>query len=214
MGAAVKRGYRSQLRAAQAGETRRAVVAAAAQLFVERGYGMTTVEAVANAAGVSRKTVFTAVGGKLELLKTALDWAVAGDDRPVALADRREIRRLLELTDPNALVTGWVRILVDIDTRVGPLLRVLDAASSLDAAAQELAEQLQRQRMSGARSVVSRLAALDALTSGLTRAEAVDVAWLAADTALHDRLVRLRGWSASRFEQWLSESLCRQLVDG
>ena len=31
---------------------------------------------------MSRKTVFTAVGGKLDLLKTALDWAVAGDDRP------------------------------------------------------------------------------------------------------------------------------------
>ena len=82
----VKRQYRSDLRTSQARETRRAIVAAASRLFVERGYGATTIDAVADAAGVSRKTVFTAVGGKVDLLKVALDWAVAGDDRPVAVA--------------------------------------------------------------------------------------------------------------------------------
>ena len=61
---------------------------------------------IADAAGVSRKTVFTAVGGKLELLKTALDWAVAGDDRPVALADRRAMQQVLEERDPTALIAG------------------------------------------------------------------------------------------------------------
>src|SRR6478735_10472884 len=95
MAAGVKRDYHSDLRAAQALQTRRAIVAAASELFTTQGYGTTTVDAVAKAAGVSRKTVFTAVGGKLDLLKTALDWAVAGDDRPVALADRGEMRQVM-----------------------------------------------------------------------------------------------------------------------
>lgn len=34
------------------------------------------------------KTVFAAVGGKLDLLTLALDWAVAGDDEPVPLEHR------------------------------------------------------------------------------------------------------------------------------
>ena len=79
----------------------------------QRDTGATTVEAVAEAAGVSRKTVFTAVGGKLDLLKTALDWAVAGDDRPVALADRGAMRGLLERNGSAALITGWVHMLVE-----------------------------------------------------------------------------------------------------
>ena len=71
----VKRGYASPLRTAQAQATRRRIVAAAADLFVTSGFAGTSVDAIAEAAGVSRKTVFTTVGGKTELLGLALDWA-------------------------------------------------------------------------------------------------------------------------------------------
>src|SRR4051812_45099585 len=107
----VKRTYRSDLRAAQAQATRRSIVGAATRLFVEDGYGPTTIDAVADAAGVSRKTVFTAVGGKLDLLKVALDWAVAGDDAPVPLSDRASMRALREQTDPVVLLNGIARSL-------------------------------------------------------------------------------------------------------
>ena len=43
----VKRDYRSALRSEQARATRRAIVAAASQLFVENGYGATTIDAIA-----------------------------------------------------------------------------------------------------------------------------------------------------------------------
>src|SRR4051812_11217164 len=82
MSTPVKRPYSSTLRAAQARATRRAIVDAAARLFIELGYGATTVDAIAEAAGVSRKTVFTSVGGKADALKLAIDWAVTGDDEP------------------------------------------------------------------------------------------------------------------------------------
>jgi AcrR family transcriptional regulator len=212
MARGVKRDYHSDLRAAQALQTRRAIVAAASELFTAQGYGTTTVDAVAKAAGVSRKTVFTAVGGKLDLLKTALDWAVAGDDRPVALADRGVMRGLLNETDPERLITGWVHVLVDIDSRVGSLMRALEVAANVDAEAQTLVDDSQRQRLAGARAVVRRLVALGALKPGLSRDKAVDVAWLASDAVLHDRLVRIRGWSAGRFEDWLAEGLIEQLI--
>ena len=212
MAAGVKRDYHSDLRAAQALQTRRAIVAAASELFTAEGYGTTTVDAVAKAAGVSRKTVFTAVGGKLDLLKTALDWAVAGDDRPVALADRSVIRGLLDETDPKRLITGWVHVLVDIDSRVGSLMRALEVAANVDAEAQTLVDDSQRQRLAGARTVVRRLVALGALKPGLSRDQAVDVAWLASDAVLHDRLVRTRRWSQGRFERWLAEGLIEQLI--
>jgi AcrR family transcriptional regulator len=209
---AVKRHYRSELRTSQARETRRAIVAAASRLFVEHGYGATTIDAVADAAGVSRKTVFTAVGGKVELLKVALDWAVAGDDRPVALAERAELRQLLEQPDPAVLLTGWARLLAEIDARVAPLFQALEVAAGVDSEARELLEQSQHQRLDAARLIVERLQALDALTNDLTKSEAVDLAWLATDGALFDRLVRVRGWSTDRFAEWLAHNLLTQLV--
>lgn len=212
MSPGVKRDYRSDLRTAQALQTRRAIVTAAGELFAARGYGATTVDAVAEAAGVSRKTVFTAVGGKLDLLKTALDWAAAGDDRQLALAARSEVRGLLGQTDPEKLILGWVKILVDIDSRVGPLMRALEIAANVDAEAQDLLDDSQRRRLAGARTIVRRLVALGALKPGLSRNQAADIAWLASDPMLHDRLVRARGWPRDRFEQWLAETLVEQLT--
>src|SRR5437879_10486221 len=84
----VKRPYQSTLRGAQAQSTREAVIDASARLFVEKGYAATSIEEIAAAAGVSRATVFTSVGGKAKLLKTALDVAIVGDDAPIALPNR------------------------------------------------------------------------------------------------------------------------------
>ena len=57
MSEARKRVYRSELREEQARVTRRRVVDAAADLFTERGFAATTIDAVADAAGVSRTTI-------------------------------------------------------------------------------------------------------------------------------------------------------------
>jgi AcrR family transcriptional regulator len=214
MGAGVKRGYRSTLRAEQAQATRRAVVESASQLFIESGYGATTIDAVASAAGVSRKTVFTAVGGKLDLLKVALDWAVAGDDLPVAVADRDASRHLFDQRDPAVLLAGWARMQAEIGARVAALYQALEMAAGTDTDASALLAQVQAQRLAAARAIVKRLRILRALTTALTQQEAVDLAWLATDAALFDRLVRVRGWSTTRFGEWLGETLCRQLLRG
>jgi AcrR family transcriptional regulator len=212
MSDAVKRDYRSELRAGQAQETRRSIVSAATRLFVEDGYGATTINAVAEAAGVSRKTVFNAVGGKLDLLKLALDWSVAGDDQAVALADRAAIRRLMDQPDARGVLTGLVALVVTISTRVAPLYEALEASANMDPVARDLVEESQRRRLDDAHKVVRRLRDLDALTTHITYQEAVDVLWLAMDPAIFDRLVRVRGWTASRFEEWLVDTLCRQLL--
>ncbi len=210
----VKRDYRSALRSEQARATRRAIVAAASQLFVENGYGATTIDAIARTAGVSRKTVFTAVGAKVDLLKIAMDWAVAGDELPVPLADRDTLRELLEQSDPTALLTGWGRLQADIGARVGALSQALEVAAGTEDEARVLMARVHEQRLDGARTIVKRLRTLGVLTADLTGQEAVDLAWLATDAVLFDRLVRVRGWSTSRFGQWLGENLCRQLLGG
>jgi AcrR family transcriptional regulator len=52
----VKRAYDSPLRKAQAAATRRAIIDAAAALFIDRGYVATSIDAIAEAAGVGRAT--------------------------------------------------------------------------------------------------------------------------------------------------------------
>lgn len=212
MAGPVKRDYRSTLRAAQADDTRSAVVHAAAELFTADGYGATTIDAIASAAGVSRKTVFSAVGGKVALLKTALDWALAGDDRPVALKDRPAFQDLFALRDPRRLLRDWVRLQVQIAERAVGLFRALEVAAETDRDARELLTTLHRQRLEGAALIVDRIAELRPDPAGIARDHSVDVAWLAADPIVFDRMVRERGWATHAFETWVADALIRQLL--
>jgi AcrR family transcriptional regulator len=207
----VKRSYSSALRAAQVRETRRAIVSAAARLFVEQGYGLTTVDAIAEQAGVSRKTVFVAVGGKLELLKLALDWAVVGDDQPIPLADRPELFETRRATSVDAMLRGWVDVVVPIAARVHGLSAALAAAAAFDDDARRLREANQAQRLAGARAFVTHLAAHNGLRPGLSVEHAVDIVWLHSEPAMYHRLVTERGWPESDYRDWLLRTIKHQL---
>ena len=63
-----KRRYHSLVRQRQAEETRRRILAAARELFESRGYALTTLEAIAEQALVSPKTVAAVFGSKRALL--------------------------------------------------------------------------------------------------------------------------------------------------
>jgi AcrR family transcriptional regulator len=207
----VKRSYSSTLRAAQARETRRALVSTAARLFTEQGYGRTTIDAIAEQAGVSRKTVFTAVGGKLDLLKLALDWAVAGDDEPTPLLERPELTATKNATSPAVILRGWVDVIAPIAARVHGLSAALAAAASADDDARLLREANQVQRLTGARAFVTHLAAHHGLRPGLSVDRAADIVWLYSDPAVYHRLVAERGWADTEYRDWLLRTLTQQL---
>src|SRR5664279_4702009 len=194
MAADVKRAYSSELRALHARQTRRVIVAAAARLFVDQGFGRTTIDAIAKEAGVSRKTLFTAVGGKVEMLKLALDWAIVGDDEPVPLAHRPALRETKQATDPDTILRGWVHVITTIASRVEGLSAALFAAAAAEDEAQQLWQQSQAQRLTGARAFVAHLAANADLRPGLSQDHAADIAWLHSDPAMYRRLVVERGW--------------------
>jgi hypothetical protein len=78
-----RRSYDASGRQAQARESRLAVLRAARRLFLERGYALTTMAAVAASAGVSVETVYKAFGNKAGLVKAVFDSDIVGDDEPV-----------------------------------------------------------------------------------------------------------------------------------
>ncbi len=208
----VKRAYSSDLRTRQARATRRAIVDAAAALFIERGYGATSVEAIAEAAGVSRKTVFTSVGGKLETLKLALDWAIAGDDAPLPVLERPHVQAGLREPDARQILRDFSTNIVEVMGRTAALVQVLESAAGLDADLRSLNDDLRTQRQHGMAVLAALLDEREALRPGLTVQEATDVLWLLNDTAPYHRFVVERGWSPARYEAWLADSLLALLV--
>jgi AcrR family transcriptional regulator len=189
------RPYRSALRDEQARATRRRIVDAGAALFVESGYVPATIDAIAERAGVSRRTVFTSVGAKAAVLKLAFDWTLAGDEEPVAIADRPEVQRMMRGEDPAELLTAWMAMNAAINRRLATLYHVLVVAADADPDAAALLATTDDQRAQGARDVVGRVDDLGGLPPGLEPEQAAAIADVLIDPTLYQRLVGTWGWT-------------------
>jgi AcrR family transcriptional regulator len=206
------RPYRSTLRQEQARATRRRIVQAGAELFVEQGYGPTTIDAIAARAGVSRKTVFTSVGGKAAVLKLAFDWAVAGDDEPVAIADRPAVRQMMQGEEPAAFVDEWIAMNAAIAGRLAALHHVLVVAADADREAATVLATAEEQRTHGARAFAMRLEALGGLRAGLDVDRAAAITEVLMDPLPYRRLVAQRGWTPEEYTDYLQRMAAGALL--
>jgi AcrR family transcriptional regulator len=210
---AVKRPYASRLRDEQARATRKAIVEAAAQLFITHGYGGTTIDHIAERAGVSRKTVFTSVGGKATALKLAIDWAIVGDDEAVPLLERPQVRAGMSEPDARRVLDEFAGSVSEVSARMAPLVAVAQAASGVDPEIRALVEDGRAQRLRGMRVLAQTLADRGALPRDLSTSEAADVLSLFNDPAVYQHLVVERQWGKERYRQWLKSTLTSLLID-
>ena len=210
---AVKRSsYRSPLREAQAKATRLAIIQAAGRLFVERGYSATSVDAVAEAAGVGRATVFTSVGGKAALLKAAYDVAVVGDDEPIPLPERPWARHVREGESQGERIGRYAEMVTMIDGRYAPIYEAFRGAASADPEVRELWQEIRAERRRGAGNFVRVVCELGPLRDGLEPEVAADVVWILNDPGLYHQLVLEQGWPPANFCTWLTETMHTQLL--
>jgi AcrR family transcriptional regulator len=213
MAKAVKsRRYESALRREQATATRGRIVRAAAELFAAHGYSQTSIEQIAERAGVARPTVYTAFAGKPALLKHAVDLLLAGDDAPVPVRDRPWTQEVLRQRDPRVMLQLQARNDRMINERVAPLHEAVRNASATDTDIADLYTTLKQQRLTGARFTVEALAALGPLRDDLDLDAATDVLWALKDPALWTALVTERGWSPERYQAWLAHAMQDSLL--
>jgi TetR/AcrR family transcriptional regulator, regulator of autoinduction and epiphytic fitness len=210
-----RRAYRSMVREQQARATRRAVVDAAAELFVDGGYAATTIDAIAERAGVSRRTVFASVdGGKAQLLRLAWDWAIVGDDEPIPMMERPEVRRLMSQGDALVGVRGWARQVAEVNARVARLAEVLVVAADSDPEVAELLAVVETQRLTGARMLVRWLRDHGGLRRGLTPERAAQICWTQSDPAIYRRLVAGQGWTSALYQRYLVDVVRATVLPG
>src|ERR671910_1861484 len=89
---------------------RAAIVDAARTLFLERGYGATTIDAISALSDVPPATVYRLFSTKRGILKGLLDISIGGDNDAVPMADRPPVRSLLADSKPKNMVAGVVGI--------------------------------------------------------------------------------------------------------
>lgn len=210
-----RRTYDATRRREQAARTRARIIEAAGRLFVERGYAGTTIPAIAGEAEVAVETVYRSASGKAGLLADAVRAAVAGgaERAEIPVTERPAIRRIDEEADPVRQLRLYAATQPGIWSRVGPLLRVLDAAANSDASLVELRERIASERRRGLQDGFGRmLEQRGVLRDGITAERAGDIVYAVCGLANYTALVDDCGWTEAAYEAWLAETLVAALL--
>jgi AcrR family transcriptional regulator len=186
--------------------TRRAIVAAARQLFSEHGYFATKVDEIAALARVAPATVYAVSGGKQGLLRTLMETAITD---PMVEAT---IGRIAQLDNPSAILNLVAASVRSMREESGDIMRVLLNTAPHDKAVLEsLGIATARYRKAFA-PIAQRLIDLGALREGFDLDQAVDVLWFyfgySGLFTLHDE----NGWSYEQAERWLCSEASRALL--
>jgi AcrR family transcriptional regulator len=205
-----RRPYDSSRRQAQANETRSAIIRTARDLFIERGYGHTTLADVARAAGVSIETIYASIGTKATLLHKAWDITVGGDDQDIVFHERPEVLAIRNEPDLARRLMLHAAFSTQTAQRIAPFQLMVQSAAGADPTAAAMLEEIGRQRLVG----IGVMAAEAAQTGQLavSEQECRDVIWSMTDGMLWHRLVNERGWTNERFAEWLGQVWVDRLV--
>ncbi len=199
-------------RAEKAEQTRRRLLDAATALFAERGYTVTTMEAIAAHADVAVETVYSRFRSKANLLDAILTPAIVGSDDGGSLFDRPEIPEIRACTDQREQLRLLAHFSRTILQRTDQIHRILQIAASSDANAAQLQQRDRERRYRGQTQYIDMLLANGPLRSGLTPRNAADTYAALANPESYAFLTGERGWSPERFEHWLADSLTRLLL--
>jgi AcrR family transcriptional regulator len=185
----------------QAEETRSAIVRAARDLFIEQGYGRTTMADIAGAAGVSVETIYAAFSNKATLLHKAWDITVGGDDQDIVFHERPEVLAIRNEHELAKRLMLHAAFSTRTAQRIAPFQLMVQSAAGADPAAEAMLVEMGRQRLVGMTVMAAEAAKTGQLA--VSEEECRDVIWSMTDGMLWHRLVNERGWANERFADWL-----------
>jgi AcrR family transcriptional regulator len=206
----VKRQYDSSRRQEQARQTQRAVLRAAHDLFVEQGYGRTTIADIARAAGVSAETIYATFKNKATVLHRVWDVTIGGDDEDVVFHERPEIMAIRAEPDLAKRFMMHARMSTATARRMTPFRLAVQAAVGSEPAAADMLAEMDRQRLAG----MTVMAAESAKTGQLAVSEEQcrDVIWAMTDGLLWHAFVNGRGWTDEQYAEWVGRVWVATLV--
>lgn len=199
------RRYRSVVRAERASTTRSAIIEKARALFTTQGYAATSVDQVAEAAGVSRRTVYDSVGGKQDLLLAQLELMAPHS------AERFAADLSAAAGDGAVQLALAVDFVCDLYERGADVIEMARAAGSADTDLQGLYAAGERARLQSQRETIDDWARRGVLRPDLAPDSAADILWAMTSPAVYRLFITERRWPRQRFVTWLTEQLSRDL---
>ncbi|WP_153531471.1 TetR/AcrR family transcriptional regulator [Actinomadura macrotermitis] len=206
----VKRRYDTSGRRRAAEANRRAILEAARELFTARGYAATTMNGIAERAGVSLDTVYAAVGRKPAVFLELVETALSGTDQAVPARQREYVQAIRAEPAAARKLEIYAHAIAGIHGRMAPLLRVAQTAA--DPQVRGIWQDIAHRRAANMRELARDLLDTGQLRPGLGVDEIADVVWATNSPEFYCLLVEDRGWLPERFAAWLADAWGRLLL--
>jgi len=208
----VKRKYVSRVRSEQASGTRARILAAAQKLFGDRSYAATPISTIAQEAGVSPETIYATFGSKRELLAQMIAAAIAGEEEAVPMADRAWVAEMRREPGPDARLRYWISHTCATIERTSAIHAVVRDAVASEPDLAKLRTEQQRFRFDMQSALMQIVAEPGRSRLRVGTASAAETFWILASPEVHHLLRNDLGWSAARYQAWLTDALLTLLL--
>jgi AcrR family transcriptional regulator len=188
----------------QALATRQVILDAARSLFLEQGYGTTTIESISDAAGVAVSTVYSIYKNKRGILAAIREaWHQESGQREI-------YQMALSESDPQRSMELFARATRRQWESSAIMMSIYNSAAAVDPeAAVELKEALAGRRANLSR-FIGEIASI--LRPGLAHEQAAAIYLALTHAEVYLELVEVFGWSPDEYETWLANVLKQQLL--
>ncbi len=209
----VNRSQGSGSRQEQAKATRRRILTAARELFAEHGYTASTMQAIADRAGVAVQTVYFVFHTKGELLRQLLQSVGGREDDPLETMERDWVHEAMTDPDGRRTLALMVEHGNDIYARIAPLMAAIGQGASVEPEVAEVWQGIVGQRRGGVRRIIGSLADRGLLRTGLAPDRAADIVFGLQRPEMFAVFVDDCGWSADAYKTWSYHLLCDQVLE-
>ena len=195
---------RPTLRQRQSQATRSLIVETARALFLERGYTNTTIENIADQAGVAASTIYAIFSSKRGILSAIREpWHSQTQIREFLASDQHDVEPAIRLER----LAQATRLQWEAGMEVIAIYRSAAAADREAAAELTLALEGRRKGLDAfSRSLEPYL------RPGLDGQQASDILRTLCQAEVYEELVKRSGWMPEAYTTWLAAALKRELL--
>ena len=196
------------LRDRQAETAKKLILSAALEAFLEDGYVGTTMEDIAEKAGVARRTVYNQFGSKPSLLIAVInDRVVASEERSME-ADHDAFRAL---DDAAQMIDAFIRGQVGVAVRSLPILKVTFEAALIEGEVAEAYARNEEYRYQAQQVLVDALASRGLLRADVPTSYLKRGFWLLAGPQTLITAIDA-GWDIETYANWLKDTVTGLLI--
>ncbi len=188
----------------QALATQKLIIESARDLFLEQGYGATTIDAISARAGVAVSTVYTIFKNKRGILKAIREeWHLQSGQRDI-------YQQAIEQTDPAKCIELAAHASRRQWETSASMMSIYNGAATTDPEAAAELDTALNGRRAGMERFITAISGI--LRPDLSQERALAIYLALTKPEIYQELVDQGGWTPDEYESWLAELLKQQLL--